>query len=210
MVPKIHLVIAHPNTNSFNHALAEQALKIAADNSLTIVKTDLYSFARHQHPAVQFYGQQEYPQQQINEEQQKIKDSDIVILQFPLYWFSYPAILQAYLEQIWQVDFAYPPTFEQSPLAKLNKKVLFSITTQSPKSAYTDQGKNGDIQRILFPMTTAFRFVGFAILEPFICYAIGNKNKQELEECMSEHYQHINQMLVNPKIIMQANAPIFI
>lgn len=208
MISKIHMIIAHPNPNSFNHALLEEVKKLAYEHELSLAITDLYQLAIDKHPLVNFYGLDSGP---INgaltlDEQRKFKEAELIIVQFPMYWFSYPAIVHAYLEQLWQPGFAYPPTFEESPLACDKKSVLFSVTTQSPKSAYTNQGKNGDIARVLFPMTTAFRFVGHSILEPFVAYAVSDQSDDKRRDLLKDYKAHVSAMLSNPKVIMTANT----
>ncbi|XP_051985274.1 ribosyldihydronicotinamide dehydrogenase [quinone]-like [Xyrauchen texanus] len=36
----------------------------------------------------------------ITEEQQKLKQADLVIFQFPLYWFSVPAIMKGWIDRV--------------------------------------------------------------------------------------------------------------
>lgn len=43
-------------------------------------------------------------------EQKKLKEADIVIFQFPMYWFSMPAILKGWLDRIMLEGFAFTET----------------------------------------------------------------------------------------------------
>ena len=40
-------------------------------------------------------------------EQNKVKDADLLILQFPLHWMSFPAILQGWFERVFTDNFAF-------------------------------------------------------------------------------------------------------
>ena len=43
----------------------------------------------------------------IAREQDKLRWADTVILQFPLWWFSMPAILKGWIERVYAYGFAY-------------------------------------------------------------------------------------------------------
>ena len=172
---KIHLITAHPRKNAFNYAMSDCAHRtLQSDHH--IVTTDIYDLMHKHHPAVLAYGSKRSDDEQklIAMEQEKIKNSSLTIMQFPLYWFSMPGLLKNYWDQILEPGFAYPGKFSQSPL-NTGRSILLSITTQSTESDYSALGCNGDILKILYPITVAFRFVGFNILKPFIVYNLIKK-----------------------------------
>ena len=168
----VHLITAHPRNDSFNYAMRNVA-RDELTSRHSIVTTDVYDLYQNKHPAVMPYGLSRPATEQalIHKEQEKIKKSDLTILQFPLYWFSMPGILKNYWDQVLEPGFAYPGKFTNSPLND-GRKILFSITTQSTQSDYSEGGCNGDLLTILHPLTVAFRFVGFTILKPFIVYNV--------------------------------------
>lgn len=168
----IHLIIAHPKPNSFNYAMKEVALNTLGKKH-TFIISDIYEMFRLNHPAVAPFGQKRSAADQklIKEEQDKISASELTIIQFPLYWFSFPGLLKNYWDQVLEPGFAYPGKFTNSPLNN-GRKVLLSTTTQSTEQDFSQKGCNGPIKSILYPLTVAFRFVGFNILEPFVVYNI--------------------------------------
>ncbi len=202
-----HLILAHPRSDSLNHLLHDTARKTLEQHGFDIVESNLYEMLAQHHPAVEYYGNEipENDQQKIAQEQQKIKQSALSIVQFPLYWFQFPAILKSYLEQVWQPGFAYPGIFENSPMAPDNKSVLFSITTQSGKEAFSNAASNGEFSRTLFPMTVAFRFVGFNILEPFVQHAVAEKSEEEVADIVAAYKAYMEEMINKPKPIMAPN-----
>jgi len=44
-----------------------------------------------------------YPEQKFNveNEQKKLKDADIIIFQYPIFWYSWPSLLQKYVENFY-------------------------------------------------------------------------------------------------------------
>ena len=168
----IHLVIAHPNpeSTSLNHAIKQQWVNdFSEDHDVSV--TDLYEWHRCAHPAVQPY-EPNLPAEAnvlIGAEQLRIEKSELLILQFPMYWFSVPGLMKNYIDQVFRPGFAYPGKFSQSPLHN-GRQVLFSITTQSDEAAFSAQGPNGSVLDNLFHLATAFRFMGFRIRQPLVLF----------------------------------------
>ena len=75
-----------------------------------------------------------YPDYQINveAEQQKLIDADIIVLQFPIFWYSCPALLAKWLEDVFIRGFSHGSTGK----ALAHKKLVLSFTTGAPESAY--------------------------------------------------------------------------
>lgn len=64
----------------------------------------------------------------VKAEQEKLISAAVIVLQFPIYWFSMPSILERWIEDVFLHGWAYGSTGD-----KLNGKVLIdSFTTGSP------------------------------------------------------------------------------
>lgn len=107
----------------------------------------------------------------IAAEQDKIRWSDAVILQFPMWWFSAPAIVKGWIDRVFTSGFAYgpnvpPPYSEEGPLA--GRRAMLSVTYGARESAFSAGGIHGRLQDVLHPLQHGlFRFTGMAPLEPF-------------------------------------------
>jgi NAD(P)H dehydrogenase (quinone) len=196
-----HLLIAHPEPSSLNYALQSAISSTLQKNKCSVELTDVYALWRENHPATRPYGlpRSEEDVQKIKQQQQIILNSDLTIIQFPLYWFSVPGLLKLYWEQVLEPGFAYPGKFKQSPL-NTGRKILFSITTQSSEQDFSAEGVNGSIQSILYPLTVAFRFVGFNILNPFIAYNVTDKDEQSIKNIIKNLQNKISEEVTEPKI----------
>ncbi len=76
-----------------------------------------------------------YPTEQIDvaAEQQALLDADVIVWQFPFYWYSMPALMKKWLDEVFLHGFAHGST------AKLGgKKLVISITTGAPEVAYQE------------------------------------------------------------------------
>ena len=121
---KILIVYAHPEPSSLNGSLKDLAIKVLQDEGHEVIVSDLYqmqwkaagdgydflargterlSFTRDSKQA--FLTGTLSPD--IQDEIQKLLWSDAVIFQFPLWWFSMPAILKGWFDRVYVNGFAY-------------------------------------------------------------------------------------------------------
>uniref|UniRef100_A0A8C8RWF1 NAD(P)H dehydrogenase [quinone] 1 n=1 Tax=Pelusios castaneus TaxID=367368 RepID=A0A8C8RWF1_9SAUR len=108
-------------------------------------------------------------------EQKKLEAADLAIFQFPIYWFSVPAILKGWFERVFTRGFAYSfdALYDMGPFQK--KKAVLSFTTGGTGSMYSPMGLNGDINTVLWPIQSGMlHFCGFQILAPQIAYSIAH------------------------------------
>lgn len=188
------IVLAHQERTSFNYAMKEAAQAALKKKGWTVLVSDLYEMkfkavlsrdditGKPKEPTQFKYGAETLTawkegrlSKDIKEEQKKVEKADLVIFQFPLYWFGTPAILKGWLERVFCLGFAYTfqTMYSEGPFK--NKKALLSITTGGPESMTTPKGISGDINVILWPIQNGIlNFCGFKVLEPHISYAVAH------------------------------------
>lgn len=96
---------------------------------------------------------------EVREEQRKLTLADALVLQFPLWWYSTPAILKGWIDRVFTKGFAYGlpdpdhpgHTFRygSGPLSGRRAQVI--TTTGSPAAAMGPRGVNGQLDQVLFP-----------------------------------------------------------
>lgn len=79
----------------------------------------------------------------IKAEQEALLNADTIIFQYPLFWYSTPAILKEWIDQVIQYGFA----FGKDSYNLEGKKMIVSFTIGSPVKDYP----NEVIQKITFP-----------------------------------------------------------
>ncbi len=109
----------------------------------------------------------------IAAEQAKLHRADAVIFQFPLWWFSMPAIMKGWVDRVYACGFAYGvgehsdshwgDRYGEGRLA--GKRAMLLVTTGGWASHYSPRGINGPINDILFPIQHGILFYpGFTVL----------------------------------------------
>ena len=190
---KIHYVYAHPTEQSFNKELLTIAKSSIDENQLTV--SDLYQMQFN--PAATTEELSSAVDKQVIAEVEKIKQADLVILQFPLWWFSVPAILKGWMDKVFVPGIAYSKEMKFQNGGFASKKALIVTTTQAPKESYTEAGLNGPIESILQPIHHALHFVGFETLAPFIGYrALGNTT-DENKVILDQYQAYLTNILGN-------------
>lgn len=110
-------------------------------------------------------------------EQEKFKDADVIVFQFPSYWFSVPALMKEYIDRVYAYGVFFGMGKEGAKYGHSNglmngKKYMFSITANSPEYAYNSnesdsffEGKSLD--ETLFHIHKTNQFCGMEPLESF-------------------------------------------
>lgn len=227
----ILFVLAHPEPQSFNHALTAAGSETARTQGNDVRVADLYAldFAPDEHsrhfshradPA-RFDAQTE---QRTNAERgalpfdvrvqiDNLLWADTVILQFPLWWFGMPAILRGWMDRVFVYGELYSGSRRFHTGVCRGKRAVLSVTAGSSADACACDGQEGDTQLILWPVNYALHYVGFTVLEPRIVTGVrGGHTAEEstfqncvLTEKIREHRQWIGRLQETEAIAF--NAP---
>ena len=184
------IVFAHPEPQSFNGALKDAAIAALEGAGHTVALSDLHAmkfkaaadgddFTERAAPdRLDYAGEQTAAHEagtiaaDIAAEQTKLSAADLVIFQFPLWWYSVPAIMKGWLERVLSAGYAYggERLFDQAGLA--GTRALLSFTTNGQESSYAGDGWHGPISDTVTPLHQGLRFVGFEPLEPFVAWNV--------------------------------------
>jgi NAD(P)H dehydrogenase (quinone) len=198
---KAHIVFAHPNLQSYNGQLRNTAIQTLEVIGWTVSVSDLFQMkfkaSADEEDFTELYNtdffdlqteQQTATQKgtysvDILREHQSLSEADLIIFQFPLWWYSMPGVLKGYIDRVFSYGWAYG-----GGQALAGKKVLVSMTTGAPDFAWTEEkrGTIKDIFKHLFVGT--FGLCGMTPLEPFVVY--GAKRHTELDKnAIVENYK---------------------
>lgn len=99
-----------------------------------------------------------YPDGNIDtaKEQERLKKADMVIFEFPFWFFSAPSLLSAYLEQVFTPGFAYA-----GGNALKDKNLTLSFTVGAPAETYERMGElHHTIEQFLSFLIATANFTG--------------------------------------------------
>lgn len=168
------IVYAHPDPHSLNGALKDYAVAHLQAAGHAVQVSDLY--AMQWQPALEAG---ETPGPEVLREQQKLLWADTVIFQFPLWWFTMPAIMKGWVDRVYSYGFGYGigehsdqrwgDRYGDGTLA--GKRAMLMVTTGGWEAHYSARGINGPIEQLLFPIHHGILYYsGMQVLPPFLIY----------------------------------------
>ena len=207
----VFLINAHPESKSFNGALFSTAQETLRAVGHVIALSDLYAmkfdpvsdrrnFTLVKNPV---YFKQQIEEMHATEvggfspdveaELRKMESCDLMIWQFPLWWFGLPAILKGWVDRVFVMGRTYGgERFYESGVFK-GKRALLSLTTGGPGEVYEKGGWNGDIHAILRPIQRGvLRFTGWEVLAPNIVYAPVRVSNEERQASLNSWAARLN------------------
>lgn len=149
---KVLLLFAHPSQHrsEVNSALFNKAKELDF-----VTAIDLYA---------------EYPRFNIdiNKEQQRLLEHEVIVFQFPFYWYSTPAILKEWQDLVLEYGFAYGPEGEYLK----GKQFLCAVSAGGQEQAYCASGYNHfTIRELLQPLEQTASLTQMQYLPPFAIFA---------------------------------------
>ena len=103
----------------------------------------------------------------VKSEQALLQRHDILVFQFPLYWYSTPAILKEWQDLVLEHNWAYGPKGN----ALKGKKLLCSLSAGGTERIYCEGGQNHfSLRTLLSPLEKSAAQCGMEFLPPFVIY----------------------------------------
>ena len=105
-----------------------------------------------------------YPDYRIDvpAEQQALLEADVIVWQFPFYWYSLPALMKKWLDDVFVRGFAHGSTQKLA-----GKKLILSFTTGAPEAMYAyGQAMNYPVADFLAPLRQTALLCRFDYQEP--------------------------------------------
>ncbi|SHF04898.1 NAD(P)H-dependent oxidoreductase [Vibrio gazogenes] len=217
----ILIVYAHPEPQSLNHALKVQMIDHLRAAGHSVQVSDLYEMDwkavldRHDmmskdpsepfDPSLDSKHAYESGTQSIDiaKEQEKSLWADHVIFQFPLWWFSMPAIMKGWFERVYAYGFAYGygehsdthwgDRYGEGRFS--GKRAMLVVTAGGWEPHYSARGVNGPIDDILFPIHHGMLFYpGFQVLPPYVMYRVGKMDEARFQQTCTELFARLDSL----------------
>jgi NAD(P)H dehydrogenase (quinone) len=194
---KVLIVFAHPEPRSLNGSLRDVAVRELEAEGHEVRVSDLYAqgwtseIDRADFPSLPTEArlapaaaskhafESGTLTADVKAEIEKLLWADVLILQFPLWWFSMPAILKGWVDRVFAYGFAYGvgehsdkrwgDRYGEGRLA--GKRAMLIVTAGGWQEHYSARGINGPIDDLLFPINHGILYYpGYDVLPPFVVY----------------------------------------
>lgn len=205
---KVLWVFAHPEGKSLNGSLKDFGVAQLRAAGHQVQVSDLYAMrwkavadaadftdsepgVRLNYAASSYRGFKAGTQaSDVADEQAKITWADAVILQYPLWWFSVPAILKGWLDRVLAAGWAYRVMDPADPKRSLRygdgnltgKRGMIICTTGASAANMSPRGVSGDIDDLLFPINYGiFWYTGMSALPPLVMHGTNRVSEEDYQ-----------------------------
>ncbi len=151
MLAKLIVYYAHPGQR---FSRANEAMVAACRPVEGVTFVDLYA---------------EYPRFNIDieREQQRLIDHDVILFQCPLFWYSTPALVKEWIDLTLEHGFAYGAGGDRLD----GKVMMFALTAAGPAEAYTPNGyQHYPLRTFLTPLERTAGLCQMRFAAPYALY----------------------------------------
>lgn len=218
------IVHAHPEPQSFTASMMKTAVEELTRAGHEVVVSDLYAmnwnpvasaddFGSRKNPDYLVYAlEQRYSYEagtiapDIAAEVEKLKKADLVIFNFPVYWFSVPAMLKGWIDRVLISGVCYGGLrfYDQGGLK--GKKAALSFTLGGREHMFGPGAIHGELEVMLRPLLRGtLAYVGMDVLPFFPGYHVPYLKPEAREQIMQDYRGWLAQLqtatpLVFPKM----------
>ena len=190
---KVLIVYAHPNPNSFNAALLKSGLAALQEAGHEVKVSDLYAMKFNpvlSGEELAATSRKRYAQD-VQQELDKLHWADMVIFQFPDWWYGMPAAMKGWIDRVFAFGATYDDdhSFESGLLRGKKAMIVMSVGSREP---YFKEAPQRDLMRVLEPIHYGyFSYVGMEVLPPFIVYGPGEMSQAEREQVLQDYGKYL-------------------
>lgn len=200
------IVHAHPEPQSFTASMRSTAVADLSAAGHTVEVSDLYAMGWNPVASAEDFGSRKNPdylvyaleQRQSYEagtlapdiaaEIEKVKRADLILLNFPLYWFSVPAMLKGWIDRVLISGLCYGGMrfYDQGGLK--GKKAALSFTLGGRPHMFGPGAIHGELELMLRPLLRGtLAYCGLDVLPFFAGYHIPYLKPEAREQVMQDY-----------------------
>ncbi|WP_454741971.1 NAD(P)H-dependent oxidoreductase [Cupriavidus necator] len=188
---KVLVIHAHPEPQSFSSALKAVAVEAFHEAGHEVQVSDLYAmgfnpvasaadFARRANPDYCVYALEQRNgvatgtiSADIQRELDKLMQCDLLVLNFPLFWFSTPAILKGWIDRVLVSGTVYGGTRFYDRGGLRGKRALVSVTLGGQEHMFGGDGVHGPLESMLRHLLQGtLAYTGLDVLPPFFAWHV--------------------------------------
>lgn len=184
---RVLVLFAHPGQrhSRINVRLAETARAV---EDVTFV--DLYA----QYPRFKI---------DIDEEQARLLAHDVLVLQFPIFWYSTPSLLKEWQDLVLEYGFAYGPDGD-----KLAGKLFLPVVTAGgTEGAYREDGRNNfRLRTLLSPLEQTANLCQMRFVAPYTLFGAQGAVEDGRGDAHALGYRELLEALHDDKFDVEAGV----
>jgi NAD(P)H dehydrogenase (quinone) len=204
------IVHAHPEPKSFTSAMCRTAASELGARGHVVALSDLYAmgfdpvaksedFLDRSNPDYLTYALEQRHAYahgtlrcDIAREIDKLVSCDLLILSFPVFWFSVPAIMKGWIDRVLISGLAYGGRRVYERGGFTGRKALIAATLGGRAHMFGERALHGPMEDMLRPLVRGtLQYVGFEVLPPFLAFHVPYVSEAERKDILSRYKAYL-------------------
>lgn len=222
---RAHIVYAHPEPRSFVAAMRDTAVMTLREAGWGVSVSDLYAnrfdpvaraeeFTNRRNAEYLVYALEQRHAVQtgtlsagVCEEVQRVIESQLLVLVFPVFWFSVPAILKGWFDRVFLSGVFYGGRRVYDLGGMVGRKALVLAALGSREGMFGPGSIHGDLLGMLRHLLQGtLAYAGFDVIHPFFAYHVPYISDEERRNILQRLREHLTCVDTLPSLPMPSVA----
>lgn len=218
---RAHIVYAHPEPNSFVAAMRDTTRRTLESQGWQTSVTDLQDSGFHAVAGAGDFGSRSrgdylvYPMEQrhawkqqtldpqIAAEVESVRNADLLVLVFPVFWYSVPAQLKGWIDRVFLSGIFYGGTRVYDQGGMRGKRAMVVAALGGRDYMFGPGSIHGDLKDMLKHLLQGtLGYVGYGVPEPFFAYHVPYVDDAQRQAMLRELEQALQQLEDRPLLAM--------
>ena len=210
---KVLIVYAHQEAQSFNAALLARSVAELTALGHTVRISDLYAMRFNPVATAEDFGVRRFPnrlqydrEQKHNFQRESLSDDitaevekllwcDLLILQFPLWWFSMPAIMKGWIDRVFVNGAIYGSGRRYDTGGLTGRRAMVVTSTAAYPGMCAPDGLVGALDVILWPIQNGtLAYAGCKVLPPFVSWSVNFVDEAARRRYLDDYAERLRQI----------------
>jgi glutathione-regulated potassium-efflux system ancillary protein KefG len=127
----------------------------------------------------------------VDDEQQRLGEHEVIVLQFPLYWFTGPALLKEWLDLVWLQGFAYG-----DGRALEGKILACAVSTGARAQLFARPGQEAEnVGSFLRPFERMAEICGMRWARPFVIHGSDVRTEADMRRHTERYRRRLDTLV---------------
>ena len=210
---KVLIVYAHQEAQSFNAALLARSVAELTALGHTVRVSDLYAMRFNPVATGEDFGERRFPdrlqydrEQKYNFQHKSLSDDiaaeiekllwcDLLILQFPLWWFSVPAIMKGWIDRVFVNGAIYGSGRRYDTGGLTGRRAMVVTSTAAYPGMCAPDGLVGALDVIVWPIQNGtVAYAGCKVLPPFVSWSVNFVDEAARRRYLDDYAERLRQI----------------
>lgn len=204
------IVFAHNEPRSFNAAMKDLSVSTLEAAGHAVQVSDLYAmgfnpvasaadFSERANPDYLVYALEQRHAYgkgalapDITAEVDKVKWADLIIFNFPIYWYGMPAIMKGWIDRVFISGLCYGGRRIYDRGGLKGKSAMLAISLGGQAHMFGPGAVHGELEVMLQPILRGMlAYVGLRVLPPYVAYHVPYLEEAERRSILEGYGRHL-------------------